>query len=348
MNKKISYIVVFILMISFVSLKVKAVDSCSYSNPSAKYDSSDSGIYYEFKVSEGGSGHSIHSKNNKTTNEESILNWDKEKAIPNFTGENYIKTNNACPPYLFVLYSASFWDLGINRYSVLLSDKSYNESESYIKKEYARDPDQYWILKPVENSSDSDKEVSNNQQNEDSSQSCLDFKQETAGGYGCIDNHKFSCLWISGGDSPGYCNVDDLQYVKCGGAFDIPEQAPRIMSYAINLLKIGTPIILIITGMITLVKALAASKEDDMKKAQSALIRKAIAAAFVFFVISIVQFVLLSVADSGDESSITTCLSCFMNNDCDSNVYFKTKVGSEYQCHLVSSPSTSITCGENE
>ena len=181
--------------------------------------------------------------------------------------------------------------------------------------------------------------------------SCYDYDQANCGVDGKIENgnseKSFSCVWVTGDNTPGYCNVDKLQYVKCGDAFDIPEQAPRIMSFAINLLKIGTPIILIITGIITLVKALAASKEDEIKKATSTLIRKFIASAFVFFVIMIVQFVILKVADSSETGEISKCLSCFLNNDCSSSVYFKTKVGDSYTCHLVSNPSQVIDCGEN-
>ena len=178
--------------------------------------------------------------------------------------------------------------------------------------------------------------------------SCYDYHTKEICDSDNAAEKEFSCVWVTEGNTPGYCNVDKLQYVKCGGAFDIPEQAPRIMSFAINLLKIGTPIVLILTGIVTLVKALAASKEDEIKKAQSSLIRKAIAAVFVFLVIMIVQFVILKVADSSDTEGITSCLSCFLNNDCDKNIYFKTKVGDEYQCHLVSDPSKSTDCGEDQ
>ena len=183
--------------------------------------------------------------------------------------------------------------------------------------------------------------------------SCYDYDRATCEAEERIETKtkdmekNFSCVWVTKGDTPGYCNVDNLQYVKCGDAFDIPEQAPRIMSFAINLLKIGTPIILILTGIVTLIKALAASKDDEIKKAQSSLIRKVIASALVFSVIMIVQFVILKVADSDDAGGVKSCLSCFLNNDCNSAIYFKTKVGDEYVCHLVSDPTKEVECGEN-
>ena len=188
----------------------------------------------------------------------------------------------------------------------------------------------------------------NEKKNESDSNSYSCFKSVTKSD--CEKkNDSFACMWISNDNEyGGYCNVDKLQYVKCGDAFDIPAEAPKIMSFAINLLKIATPIILILTGIVTLVKAVAASKDDEIKKAQTILIKKAIAAAFVFFVISIVQFVILKVADSSELGSIRSCMSCVLNNDCDKSVYFKTKVGDEYVCHSVSNPDQAVTCGENE
>ena len=132
--------------------------------------------------------------------------------------------------------------------------------------------------------------------------------------------------------------------MKCGNSFDIPMQAPKILSFVINFLKILTPIILILTGIITLVKAVAASKEEEIKKAQSSLIKKIIASAFVFLVVAIVQFVILKVADFSDTDNIIKCMSCFLNGDCDS-AYFKFEFNNEDYCYLVKDPSKIISCG---
>jgi xanthine/uracil permease len=56
----------------------------------------------------------------------------------------------------------------------------------------------------------------------------------------------------------------------------------------IPILQIGIPIILIVLGMIDLGKAVMAGKEEEMKKAQSALIKRCIYAVAVFFVVTIV------------------------------------------------------------
>lgn len=153
---------------------------------------------------------------------------------------------------------------------------------------------------------------------------------------------KVACLWIENSKHPGggYCNVDNLLYVGCGGAQDIPMQAPKIISFVINFLKIATPIILIFVAIISLLKAMSAGKEDEMKKATSSLVRRLIAAALVFFVTTIVQFIVLKVADGSDKEGIPTCLSCFLNNDCEVNTYYKTVASGEDYCTPLSTGKT--------
>lgn len=156
---------------------------------------------------------------------------------------------------------------------------------------------------------------------------CKDNKDETS----CKRDSNFACVWNKN-EIKSYCNTDNLTYVSCGDAYDIPSQAPALISFAVNLLKIATPIILIIVSIITLVKAVAASKEDEIKKAQNSLVKKIIAAVMIFFVTSIVQFVIMKVADSTEQNSISKCMSCFLNNDCSDNVYYKSAIGSKYKC----------------
>ena len=131
--------------------------------------------------------------------------------------------------------------------------------------------------------------------------------------------------------------IKPLTYVKCGDAYDIPSEAPRIISLVIVVFKTGAPLILIIAGMITLIKAILANKDDEVRKAKSALVRKIIAAVLVFFVVSIVQLLISLVADEKEIGSFTSCLNCFMNNDCEATKYYKTNVGGEYQCTLIES-----------
>ena len=165
----------------------------------------------------------------------------------------------------------------------------------------------------------------------------------------CEHNKFYSCIWNEN-EFGTYCNTDKLIYVQCGDAFDIPYQAPQVISLGVNLLKIATPIILIIVSIITLLKAISASNEDEIKKAQKGLTKKIIAAVMVFFVISIVQFVVMKVADTDNSSgaseadNLSICLSCFLNNDCSANAYYKTSVFGKYECTYFSNTDDPVDC----
>ena len=83
----------------------------------------------------------------------------------------------------------------------------------------------------------------------------------------------------------------------------------------IPILQIGIPIVLIVFGMLDLGKAVIASKEDEVKKAQQMLIKRAIYAVSVFFVVTIVvvlfDIVVTSGAANGIEGNATTWKDCW-------------------------------------
>ena len=81
----------------------------------------------------------------------------------------------------------------------------------------------------------------------------------------------------------------------------------------IPLIQVGIPIILIVLGMIDLGKAVVASKEDEIKAAQKLLIKRAIYAIAIFFVVLIVNLVfgLLSNAGSDYENQGNSWSTCW-------------------------------------
>ena len=167
---------------------------------------------------------------------------------------------------------------------------------------------------------------------------CSQFETQ----HDCKTNSNYSCVWVdkdtgkvSDKEENGYCNVDNLQYVQCGEAFDIPAYIPRIVSFFINLLKIATPIILVFTSVITLLKSLTANKEDEMAKARGVLVRRLVIAALIFFTITITQFVINKVADEGEPEKIGSCFNCFINNNCEVTKYYKNYMDDGYQCYYV-------------
>ena len=69
----------------------------------------------------------------------------------------------------------------------------------------------------------------------------------------------------------------------------------------IPIIQIGIPIILIVLGMLDLGKAVMASKEDEIKNAQKMLIKRAIYAVAIFFVVLIVNAVFNLVGGNADQ-----------------------------------------------
>ena len=86
----------------------------------------------------------------------------------------------------------------------------------------------------------------------------------------------------------------------------IPEPLLNITHLIYKAIQIGVPIILIIVGMFDMGKAITQQKEDEIKKAQSLLVKKAIPAGLVFLMFSLVQLVVSVVSPdttaSGSES----------------------------------------------
>ena len=170
---------------------------------------------------------------------------------------------------------------------------------------------------------------------------CYEIKDPTS----CKVSKDYACVWVENESAPndGYCNVDNLLYVGCGGAGDIPVQVPSLISMLVNMLKIATPILLIFISMITLFKAMMAQKEDEIKKATNSLVKKIIAGALVFFVVAIVQYVISIVAEDDYYSGFESCLNCFLNNKCGTTTYYKTVVNGEDKCTYLTTGET-VAC----
>lgn len=107
-----------------------------------------------------------------------------------------------------------------------------------------------------------------------------------------------------------------LNYVSCGGGL-IPRMNaffPELVHLIINLIKIGTPILLVILGMMDMFKAMTAQKEDEIKKAQGLFFKRLIAGVLVFLVFVIVELVfgLLAGSTGDDQANMWDCVNCFV------------------------------------
>ena len=70
------------------------------------------------------------------------------------------------------------------------------------------------------------------------------------------------------------------------------DQIITLLKNVVRLIQFLIPLGLILFGLLDLGKAVIASKEDEMKKAQGALIKRIIYAVIVFLVVTIVTFVM--------------------------------------------------------
>lgn len=110
-----------------------------------------------------------------------------------------------------------------------------------------------------------------------------------------------------------------LAEYTCGSLGDIAFSGtfPFIVSTAILIIMIAVPVLLIIFGMLDLGKAVVASKEDEIKKAQGMFVKRLISAVLVFFVIAIVKIVIRFV--SNNNSTVANCFNCFVNGEASEN-----------------------------
>lgn len=107
-----------------------------------------------------------------------------------------------------------------------------------------------------------------------------------------------------------------LDYVSCGGI--IPKMnstIPRLTSLVVDLIKVGIPVLLIIFGMLDLGKAVAAQKEDEIKKSQQMFFKRLLSAALVFFIFVIVEL-MFNIVAKDEKAGIWNCVNCFINNEC--------------------------------
>lgn len=93
----------------------------------------------------------------------------------------------------------------------------------------------------------------------------------------------------------------------------------NIFSIAVNLIKIGVPIILIILGMIDMVKAVTSQKEDKIKEGQKNLLSRCLNGAIVFFVVAIVQLLMNIIVKVTGENNIMNCVCKFIGGCTDNN-----------------------------
>lgn len=95
-----------------------------------------------------------------------------------------------------------------------------------------------------------------------------------------------------------------------GNGVKIDVKIANTVHTIVLIIQIVVPILLVVFGMMDLVKAVIAGKEDEIKKSQMTFVKRLIAGALVFFVFVIVKMLVSFVAD---DDGIMNCANCFLN-----------------------------------
>lgn len=110
-------------------------------------------------------------------------------------------------------------------------------------------------------------------------------------------------------------DVYAIEKVSCGNVTGIPKKIPELTSFAITIVQIAVPVILVLIGSFDFFKAVTAQKEDEMKKAQSLFVKRLIIAGLIFFIVVIVKLIVSAVADASS-ANIVDCIDCFISGSC--------------------------------
>lgn len=88
--------------------------------------------------------------------------------------------------------------------------------------------------------------------------------------------------------------------VSCGdGLIAIPGGVVKMLHNGYLLIKIGTPLVLIVMGILDFAKAIMGADESEIKKKQNRFVKRVISAVMVFLVLYLVEFILDILASVG-------------------------------------------------
>lgn len=100
-------------------------------------------------------------------------------------------------------------------------------------------------------------------------------------------------------------------YVVCGSNKRFPLVVADIISPLYIIIRVLVPAILVISGIVTFVKATTSGNpDDDLNKAKNKLVVNIVSAIIIFFLVSIVKFAVALVA--GSNNTFNSCLNCMI------------------------------------
>ena len=116
------------------------------------------------------------------------------------------------------------------------------------------------------------------------------------------------------------CPGTNLEYLGCGAGKNmvtgIPAIIPRLTSFAVTIMRVIIPIVVIITATIEMFKSIISGNPDNIAKCRKRVINKYIGALLAFFIISFTTNIVKLIARGNDKAVAAKCFDCYLNNHC--------------------------------
>ena len=113
--------------------------------------------------------------------------------------------------------------------------------------------------------------------------------------------------------------LEEMLCRSCFSGVGVPGKIVSLIRILYNGIKIVVPLILIIIGMIDMAKAVTGKDENEIKKAQNLLVKRAIAAALVFLIFSLVTLLASALGEKG----AMKCANCLLNSEDSDESYYQ-------------------------
>ena len=230
-----------------------------------------------------------------SSDKESIQNWSKSKGGYNYVDD--LVKNDKCPDYAVVVRGRGINLFTEGSYYLVLSDEDHLSS---VKKAAGGEKQFALPCTDIKNKNENSNSNSNSNSSSNSNKTSTSNKKSNEEDPNVNSNVIRTLSY-------------DVSTYSCGNEYmtGIPARIPKLGKFVMNFLQILIPIILIIYGSIDLVKAVYASKEDEIKKAQQTFVKRLVGSILIFFVFAIVKLVVSVV--SKNSSPIMDCVDCILN-----------------------------------
>lgn len=119
--------------------------------------------------------------------------------------------------------------------------------------------------------------------------------------------------------------------ITCGEVNTIPASIPTFSRNVINLVQVLVPIIIIIMGIVTFLKALVSGEDKALSQARTHFIRMILVGIAILLIVTIIKLVFSFAGKSDDVNSVMKCISCFTTdkNACNITVCPERKMGDD-------------------